>query len=68
MARKRKKKSSHSAYCKSPYRYSTEYNRWREAIGKGHEALVKSADRLWRQRFCSGALFELENDGLPANM
>lgn len=68
MSRKRKNKSPHTSYWKSSYRYSAEYNRWREAIGKGHEALVKSADRVWRQRFLPGASIGIEDEYLPAHL
>ena len=67
MAR-RSKNSFHSPYCKAPHRYSAEYNRWRDAIAKGHAALAKEADRLWRQRFCIRVSFEPEDDYLPAHM
>ncbi len=67
MARKRKKKSLHT-YWKSPHRYSAEYNRWREAIGRGQGALAKEADRLWRQRFFVSPCFELKDDRRPAYM
>ena len=68
MARKRKRKLSRPQYCKSHYRYSSEYNRWHEAIIRGQGALAKEADRLWRLRFFVSNPFELKDDRLPAYM
>lgn len=43
--------SPYAKYEKSPTKYSTEYQQWRDAVLKGKDAAARDADAAWRRRF-----------------